>query len=51
MSSLQKVREQEERTSSAWKARLGVGEVAQIMYTHVSKCKKDKKIPTPSIPL
>jgi hypothetical protein len=34
-----KTREQEGGTGSAWK--LGVG-VAQIMYTHVSKCKNNK---------
>jgi hypothetical protein len=35
-----KIIKQEGRTGSAWK---GVrGEVAQIMYTYVSKCKNDK---------
>jgi hypothetical protein len=36
---LNKIREQKGRTGSAWK---GWGEVAQIMYTHVSKCKNYK---------
>jgi hypothetical protein len=35
-----KVREQEGRTGSAGKQEWG--EVAQIVYTHVSKCKNDK---------
>jgi hypothetical protein len=35
-----KIREQEGRTDSA--KRRGRGEVAQIMYTHVSTCKNDK---------
>jgi hypothetical protein len=34
-----KIREEEGETDSAWK---GWGEVAQTMYTHVSKCKNDK---------
>jgi hypothetical protein len=34
-----KIREQEGRTGSAWK---GGGEVAQTMYTHLSKYKNDK---------
>jgi hypothetical protein len=36
-----KIREQEGGTGSAWKWGRG-GEVAQTMYTYVSKCKKDK---------
>jgi hypothetical protein len=35
-----KIREQEGRTGSTWKEG---GEVAQTMYTHVSKCKNNKK--------
>jgi hypothetical protein len=35
-----KIREQEGRTDSA--KRRGRGEVAQIMYTHVSTCTNDK---------
>jgi hypothetical protein len=35
-----KIGEQEGRTGSTQKQR--VGEVAQTMYTHVSKCKNDK---------
>jgi hypothetical protein len=35
-----KIGEQEGRTGSAW--RWGRGEVAQIMYIHVSKCKYKK---------
>jgi hypothetical protein len=35
-----KIGEQEGGTGSA--QRLGVGEVAQIMYTHISKCKNNK---------
>jgi hypothetical protein len=31
--------QQEGETGSVWK---GSGEVAQTMYTHVSKCKNDK---------
>jgi hypothetical protein len=44
-----KIREQEGRTGSAWK-QVGVkerrrrGEVAQTMYTHVSKCKNGKSL-------
>jgi hypothetical protein len=38
--SFNKTREQEGGTGSAWK--WGGGEVAQIMYTHVSKCKNNK---------
>jgi hypothetical protein len=35
------IQEQEGGTGSAWKRRAGQGgEVAQTMYTHVSKCKK-----------
>jgi hypothetical protein len=34
-----KIGEKENRTGSAWKK---VWEVAQTMYTHVSKCKNDK---------
>jgi hypothetical protein len=34
-----KIRKQEGRTGSAWNCQ---GEVAQTMYTHVSKCKNDK---------
>jgi hypothetical protein len=37
-----KIREQEGRTGSAWKLR-GGEKVAQIMYTHVSKCKNNNK--------
>jgi hypothetical protein len=37
-----KIREQEARTGFAQKRVAGGGEVAQIMYTHVSKCKSDK---------
>jgi hypothetical protein len=36
-----KIREQECRTASAWKQ--SGGEVAQTRYTHVSRCKNDKK--------
>jgi hypothetical protein len=34
-----KIGEQEGGTGSAWKQ--GAGELAQIMHTHVSKCKND----------
>jgi hypothetical protein len=34
-----KIEEQEGGTGSAWK---GEGEMAQTVYTHVSKCKNDK---------
>jgi hypothetical protein len=37
---LNKIREKEGGSGSA--QRLGIGEVAQIMYTHVSKCKNNK---------
>jgi hypothetical protein len=39
---LNKKGEQEGGTGSAWKRVSGEGEVAQIMYIHVSKCKNDK---------
>jgi hypothetical protein len=38
-----KMGEREGRTGSAQKWGVGKGEVAQTMYTHVSKCKNDKK--------
>jgi hypothetical protein len=38
-----KIGEQEGRTGSVWKWGRGWGEVAQTMYTHVSKCKNNKK--------
>jgi hypothetical protein len=41
MFSLQQSGEQDGGKGSAWK--LGAGEVAQIMCTHVSKCKNNKK--------
>jgi hypothetical protein len=42
MFALQKVVEREDRAVSTWKVgRLGE-EVTQTMYTHVSKCEKDK---------
>jgi hypothetical protein len=38
-----KSKEQEGGTCSAWRQGWGAwGEVTQIMYTHVSKCKNDK---------
>jgi hypothetical protein len=41
-----KIRKEEGGTGSAWKGGLEMcgmrGEVAQTMYTHVSKCKNDK---------
>jgi hypothetical protein len=40
--SLQQNQIQEDRIGSAQQQRGGGGEVAQTMYTHVSKCKNDK---------
>jgi hypothetical protein len=37
-----KIGEQEGRTGSAWMQRVVRREVAQTMYTHMSKCKNDK---------
>jgi hypothetical protein len=38
-----KIREQQDRTDSAWKGVWGKEEmVAQKMYIHMSKCKNDK---------
>jgi hypothetical protein len=37
-----KIGEQEDRTGSAWEWKWVCGEVAQTMYTHVSKCKNRK---------
>jgi hypothetical protein len=37
-----KIVEQEGKTVYAWKQD-GVGEITQTLYTHVSKCKNDKK--------
>jgi hypothetical protein len=39
---LYKIREQGSRTGSAWGWRGEWEKVAQIMHTHVSKCKSDK---------
>jgi hypothetical protein len=37
-----KIKEQKDRTGSAWKWGMGDRVVAQTMCTHVSKCKNDK---------